>query len=92
MKSNDSDSKFVGTPQGEGPAPGIAEKPDLQDPRVVLSLLETDQVVAAKEKTRFGRRNLSLGVRLLLWGLRIYVVAMLVLVVVSVLRAIHPMH
>ncbi len=92
MKSNESDSKLAGTPQEEGPAPGIAEKPDLQDPRVVLSLLETDQVVAAKEKTRFGRRNLSLGVRLLLWGLRIYVVAMLVLVVVSVLRAIHPMH
>jgi len=92
MKSNDSDGNFVETPQGDSPVPGIAAKPDLQDPQVVLSLLETDQVVAAKQKTRFGRRDLSLGVRLLLWGLRIYVVAMLVLVVVSVLRAIHPMH
>jgi hypothetical protein len=92
MKSNESDSRFPVTPQGDGPVHGIAAKPDLKDPQVVLSLLETDQVVAAKEKTRFGRRNLSLGVRLLLWGLRIYVVAMLVLVVVSVLRAVHSMH
>jgi hypothetical protein len=63
--------------------------PDLKDPRVVLSLLEADQVVAAKQQTRFGRRNLSPGAKLLLWGLRIYVVVMLVLVVVSVVRAIH---
>jgi hypothetical protein len=67
-------------------------KPDLKDPRVVLSLLETDQVVAAKQKTRFGPRKLSVGVRVLLWGLRIYVVAMLVLVVVSAIRAIHSAH
>jgi hypothetical protein len=67
-------------------------QPDLKDPRVVLSLLETDQVVAAKQRTRFGRRKLSLGVRILLWGLRVYVVVMLVLVVVSVVRAIHPGH
>jgi hypothetical protein len=71
-------------------ADGVA-RPNLDDPRVVLSLLEADQVVAAKEQTRFGRRELSLGVRALLWGLRIYVVAMLVLVVVSVLRAIRGM-
>jgi hypothetical protein len=64
-------------------------KPDLKDPRVVLSLLETDQVVAAKQQTRFGRRNLSPGVRILLWGLRFYVLVMFVLVVVSVVRAIH---
>jgi hypothetical protein len=31
-------------------------------------------------------------VRILLWGLRIYVVVMLALVVVSVVRAIHPGH
>jgi hypothetical protein len=30
--------------------------------------------------------------RVLLWGLRIYVLAMLVLVVVSAIRAIHPPH
>jgi hypothetical protein len=62
--------------------------PDLKDPRVVLSLLEADQVVAAKQRTHFGRRHLSLGVRLLLWGLRIYVVVMLVVVIVSAIRAL----
>lgn len=70
--------------------PAAVEKPNLQDPRVVLSLLEADQVVAAKQHSRFGRRKLSLGVRALLWGLRVYVVVMFLLVVVSVLRAIHP--
>jgi hypothetical protein len=69
---------------------GDSAKPDLKDPRVILSLLEADQVVAAKQKTRFGRRDLSVGVRILLWGLRVYVVIMLVLVVISVFRAIHP--
>lgn len=61
---------------------------DLKDPRAVLSLLEADQVVAAKQRTHFGRRNLSVGVRIMLWGLRTYVVIMLVLVVISVIRAI----
>jgi hypothetical protein len=56
---------------------------------VVLSLLETDQVVAAKQQTRFGRRTLSPGIKILLWGLRVYVVVMFVLVLVSVVRAIH---
>jgi hypothetical protein len=92
MKSNDSDRNLAGDPRGADSVPGAVAKPDLKDPNVVLSLLEADQVVAAKEKTRFGRRKLSLGVRVLLWGLRIYAVAMLVLVAVSVLRAIHPMH
>ncbi len=65
-----------------------AEQLNLKDPGVVLSLLEADQVVAAKRQSRFGPRNLSVGTRILLWGLRIYVVVMLVLVVVSVFRAI----
>lgn len=68
---------------------GQAAKPDLKDPDVVLSLLEADQVVAAKQRTHFGRRKLSLGVRLMLWGLRIYVVAMLLIVLISAFRAIH---
>jgi hypothetical protein len=72
--------------------PAAAAKPDLKDPRVVLSLLEADQVVAAKQQTRFGRKALSPGANLLLWGLRVYVVVMLVLVVVSVVRAIHSAH
>lgn len=61
---------------------------NLKDPGVVLSLLEADQVVAAKRQSRFGPRKLSVEVRVLLWGLRIYVVVMLILVVVSVYRAI----
>jgi hypothetical protein len=62
----------------------------LKDPRVVLSLLEADQVVAAKSRTHFGRRRLSLGVRVALWALRIYVVVMMVIVVVSVIHALQP--
>ena len=71
--------------------PGIESvaAPDLKDPTVVLTLLEADQVVAAKQRTHFGRRKLSVGVRVLLWGLRIYVVAMLVIVLISAIRAMH---
>jgi hypothetical protein len=65
-----------------------AEQLNLKDPGVVLSLLEADQVVAAKRQSRFGPRNLSTGARILLWGLRIYVVVMLVLVAISVFRAV----
>lgn len=92
MTSNDSDRNITGSTPGADSVPGAATKPDLKDPNIVLSLLEADQVVAAKEKTRFGRRKLTSSMRVLLWGLRIYAVAMLVLVVISVLRAIHPMH
>jgi hypothetical protein len=67
-------------------------EPDLKDPRVVLSFLEADQVVAAKRQSRFGRRTLSPGARILLWGLRIYVLLMLIIIVISVLRTIHPAH
>jgi hypothetical protein len=49
-------------------------------------------VVAAKRRTHFGQRNLAVGVRVLLWGLRAYVVMMLVIVVISVLRALHAVH
>jgi len=75
-------------PRAEFTVEGKAH-PDLHDPTVVLSLLEADQVVAAKWHSRFGRRKLSTGVRVLLWSLRIYVVVMLVAVLVSVLRALH---
>ncbi len=69
--------------------PADIAQPHLEDPRVVLSLLEADQVVAAKEQMRFGRQKLSRGVRILLWGLRIYVVVMMIIVLISVLRAVH---
>ncbi len=64
------------------------EQADLTDPQVVLSLLEADQVVAAKQQTRFGRRRLTLGTRVLMWGLRVYVIVMLVIVVISVMHAL----
>jgi hypothetical protein len=67
-------------------------QPHLEDPSVVLSLLEADQVVAAKQHMRFGRQRLSRGVRAMLWGLRVYVVVMLIIVLVSVLRAVHAVH
>lgn len=73
-------------------AAASVEHPDLADPRVVLSLLESDQVVAAKRRTHFGPRKLSFGVRVLLWSLRVYVVVMLLLALISVLRAVHTMH
>jgi len=66
-----------------------AKQPSTFTPTVVLSLLEADQVVAAKQQTRFGPRQLSPGLRALLWGLRVYVAVMLVLVVISVMRALH---
>jgi hypothetical protein len=66
-----------------------AGKPDMNDPCVVLALLEADQVVAVKQ-SRFGRRPLSLGIRMLLWALRGYVVIMLIIVVISVIHAMNP--
>lgn len=79
--------------RNEAREPGLggksAARPDLTDPQVVLSLLEADQVVAAKEQTRFGRRRLTRGTRVLMWALRVYVVAMLVIVVISVVHALH---
>jgi len=68
------------------------KKPDLSNPELVLSLLEADQVVAAKQGSRFGRKKLSLRTRVILWGLRIYLVIMLVIVAISVLRALHGGH
>lgn len=85
-------------PQGRDTAQSIdalrppGSKPDLRDPSVVLSLLEADQVVAAKRQTRFGRRRLSVAARVLLWGLRVYVVLMFVIVLISVLRALQAAH
>ena len=83
------DSTDLGGSQGElDRLASGAVRPNLDDPSVVLTLLEADQVVAAKQRTRFGRRDLSFGLKVLLWGLRGYVVAMLVIVLISVIRAL----
>ena len=88
MARQPSKGEFGATEHGFDSAAASA-RPDLKDPQLVLSLLEADQVVAAKQQTRFGRRQLSFGVRLMLWGLRVYVILMLVIVVISVVRALH---
>lgn len=69
-----------------------ARAADLKDPRFVLALLEADQVVAAKRQSRFGRQRLTLAKRAMLWGLRVYVVVMLVIVLISVFQAVHGAH
>lgn len=90
MKRNDADFD-AGQPSPNSLAEGGGEL-DLKDSRLVMSLLEADQVVAAKRQSRFGRRQLSFGARIMLWGLRAYVVVMLVLMLVSVVRALHSAH
>jgi len=55
---------------------------------MVRSVLEADQLVAAKEHTSFGQRQMSRGLRVLLWGLRLYVVVMMILVAIQVVQAI----
>jgi hypothetical protein len=90
VKSNREDNDSV--QQGIAPGSTNAGQPDLKNPQVVLLLLEADQVVAAKRQSRFGRRQLSPGVRILLWALRGYVVIMLIIVVIAVLRAMSPAH
>lgn len=88
MHRDKSKDQSPASPEDVSAAAASSARPDLKDPRVVLSLLEADQVVAAKQRTRFGRRALSFPVRLMLWGLRVYVILMLAIVVISVLRAL----
>jgi hypothetical protein len=64
----------------------------LEHPEAALTVLEADQLVAAKQRTRFGRRKLSISTRILLWGLRIYVLVMLIIVLVSVIRVLRASH
>ena len=60
----------------------------LEHPEAALSVLEADQLFAAKQRTRFGRRELSRSVKITLWGLRVYVIIMLLIVLMSVIRAL----
>jgi hypothetical protein len=89
------DSRFADVPENQAGLAPVEVQPEqlsLQDPRAVLSLLEANQVVAAKRRTHFGRKNLSPGTKALLWALRAYVVAMMVIVFLSVYQAIHAAH
>ncbi len=74
-------------PTHVGTAPPGAGDLDRQ-PELAAELLEPDQTVAAK-RARFGRKPLSRWERGLLWALRIYVVAMQIIVVITVIRALH---
>ena len=58
----------------------------------VLTLLEDDQLVAAKEKARLGRRGFSPGLKAILWALRVYVVLMLVLIAVKAVQTVGAGH
>jgi hypothetical protein len=71
------------------PAVAGANHLNLHDRHAILSVLESDQLVAAKRRTHFGTRKLSFGIRALLWTLRVYVVVMMLLALISVLRAAH---
>jgi hypothetical protein len=88
-------SEYAGVPENEralGAVDVNAEQLNLQHPRAVLSLLEADQVVAAKRRTHFGRQKLSVKTRVLLWCLRVYVVAMFIIVAISVVQAFRAAH
>jgi len=61
-------------------------------PEIVLSVLEPDQLVMAKEKTPFGPRRLAMATRIQLWALRVYVIVMMIVVAVSVYHAIQGAH
>jgi hypothetical protein len=57
-------------------------------PEQVLSLLEEDQLFLAKRR-RFGRAALTPGKVALLWGLRLYVVFMWIVVAVAFAQGLH---
>ena len=58
-------------------------------PETVLSLLEEDQLFAAKQRALLGRARLPRGARVLMWCLRGYVILMLIVVVVAIVNATH---
>ncbi len=55
-------------------------------------MLEADQLVAAKKRTHFGPAHLSRGSRVLLWGLRAYVIAMFIMVALQVMHVLQGAH
>ncbi len=87
---------MMGHSEKEKPGPMVPTSPPAESGHAletgrreaVLSVLEEDQLVSAKARTRFGRKVLSPGTRILLWGLRVYVLLMFVLITIQVLRAL----
>lgn len=71
-------------------APTATDAVDFEhQPDDVLSVLEPDQLFAAKQHARFGRAQLSTGTRILMWGLRAYVIAMFLMVAMQVVHTFH---
>jgi hypothetical protein len=83
MQRHPDDRETEGTPR---PDPSAQDRIDR--PETILSVLEEDQLVKAKERIHWGRIRLTPGVRVLLWGLRLYVILMLVTVVLHVVRTV----
>ncbi len=54
----------------------------------VLEALEPAQLVEARREP-YGRRQLSRGALIAMWGLRIYAILMVLVVIYSVVQAIH---
>ena len=53
----------------------------------VREVLESDQLTEAK--MRYGRKKLTRGTLVLLWGLRVYVVFMVVIICMATWNALH---
>jgi hypothetical protein len=83
MQRHTDDRGTEGTPR---PDPSALDRTDRAE--TILSVLEEDQLVKAKERIHWGRIRVSPGVRVLLWGLRLYVILMLVTVVLHVVRTV----
>ena len=74
--------------QWDAEAVPLPSREDLErQPELAAKLLEPDQTVVAK-RARFGRKPLKPWERALLWALRVYVVAMQIVVVIAVIRAL----
>jgi hypothetical protein len=74
-----------------GSPPRVAEMPERSGPSDawVLDVLEPDQLVEAKQD-HYRRARLGRGIRALMWGMRGYVLFMLVVVAYQVWTTIHP--
>ena len=73
---------------GPSPRPHGSERTGARD-AWVLDVLEPDQLVGAKEE-HFPRARLGRGTRALMWGMRAYVIFMLVVVGYQIVTTIHP--
>lgn len=87
MQRHPEDKRTEGTSHLDTRALDRADKPE-----AILSVLEEDQLVKAKERIHWGRIRLTPGVRVLLWGLRLYVILMLVTVAMHVLHTVQNAH